>query len=873
MAQRGRPDKIASPSDIQNSLSPEEQADTWVWDVRNDRERVILDPNGGSITGTATNDLVGTTQGDSIVFDEFALPNSGSTTAARPGYVLMGWNTEPDGSGDDYPLGTSYQPTGGKVTTLYAQWVAEDQVPHLIVQHYKQHPTTGALPGKLVEETETIVMPDVDTVAPVNTYEGYTSPAAQTVSMPAGSTRTVIYQYLAKPYTVAYDGNGATSGNVRQQQVSAGRAFTVAANKFERDGYVFTGWSTAQDASASGATAYLPGQTLGAGSSLAAPGQTVTLYAQWTKVSNTPLQPVSGEVTFKLKAGQTVVFDNLPPGVSYEIVETNLPSGWSIESATGETPTGNTVGGVAEAADADEATFVNRYDAEGSVAVQAQKKLVGATAQDGQFTFQVTNPTAASGSLDAANAGEDSATGMAPILFPDIAFTLAGIAADVAAGKATPVVRLSDEDAAASAEGDIILDDATYRSWNRDMDDYPHPTGWIYSTTVSEVAGTDSAITYSNEEATVRILVVDNGDGRLVPTVLYHELATGANPEGDIVFTNYMNPGGLTLAKTLVNTTPLAAQLNTFTFTVTLRDNADNPISGTFEAQLNEEPYGAEGTVAFDENGQATVELAGGEVLSIADLPHGATYTVVENAPGNGFTQTGSVGAEGAIEALATASASIENTYNAQGEAVIAVTKTLHSANPLREGQFGFMLLDDDLRVVARATNGAPTAVDQAAQTSTAPVEFGAVRFDLGDLYDGTGTLQTSMTRTYYVAEDNDLQDNISYDDALYKVEITFTDDGKGHLDTAVKYYDAQGQPTGNDGQDASGFVNKFILKMPATGMAGVTGTGLLLAILIGSMALVVRRRRLQMEAAAAARANARSDAKSQVLKAKDVQC
>lgn len=50
---------------------------------------------------------------------------------------------------------------------------------------------------------------------------------------------------LFKPhtYTIIYDGNGHDSGTMVDQEVKYGREFTLNQNEFERDGYIFTGWS------------------------------------------------------------------------------------------------------------------------------------------------------------------------------------------------------------------------------------------------------------------------------------------------------------------------------------------------------------------------------------------------------------------------------------------------------------------------------------------------------------------------------------------------------------------------------------------------------------------------------------------------------
>lgn len=78
-------------------------------------------------------------------------------------------------------------------------------------------------------------------------------------------------------YTVTYDGNGATGGNVPEDSANPynqGSTVIVLDNTggLVREGYQFNGWST----SPSGGTVYRAGDTF------IMPGQNVTLYAVWT---------------------------------------------------------------------------------------------------------------------------------------------------------------------------------------------------------------------------------------------------------------------------------------------------------------------------------------------------------------------------------------------------------------------------------------------------------------------------------------------------------------------------------------------------------------------------------------------------------------
>ena len=119
------------------------------------------------------------------------------------GYLFSGWNTEEDGSGDDYFPGDTY--SENEALYLYAQWT------------------------------------------PIK-------------------------------YTVAYNGNGSTSGSMLTQTFTYGKSYNLAANGFVRSNYHFAGWNTKADGSG---TSYSDKQSV---KNLAIKnGTKVTLYAQWVK--------------------------------------------------------------------------------------------------------------------------------------------------------------------------------------------------------------------------------------------------------------------------------------------------------------------------------------------------------------------------------------------------------------------------------------------------------------------------------------------------------------------------------------------------------------------------------------------------------------
>ncbi len=110
-------------------------------------------------------------------------------------------------------------------------------------------------------------------------------------SIPSGAySDTLTIAVVAEPamVTVAFNGNGATSGSMSSIKIPAGGSQALPSNTFTRDGHVFNGWNTSSNGSG---TSYTDGANYTASTSYA--GQTVTLYAQW----RTPINHL-GDVTY-----------------------------------------------------------------------------------------------------------------------------------------------------------------------------------------------------------------------------------------------------------------------------------------------------------------------------------------------------------------------------------------------------------------------------------------------------------------------------------------------------------------------------------------------------------------------------------------------
>ena len=326
-----------------------------------------------------------------------------------------------------------------------------------------------------------------------------------------------------------------------------------------------------------------------------------------------------------------------------------------------------------------------------------------------------------------------------------------------------------------------------------------------YHYTIAEVvpgqgeAGFDAAIAYDAHKEDVTVNVTDKGNGTLSAAATYDK--DGA------AFENSVKPGAIQLTKTVTGATDVVAGKK-FPFELVLKDGQGNPLTDSFPYRNSD---GATGTVKSGD----VIEIAADQMVTVEGIPAGTAYSFVEQVPA-GFTQKTSDATEGVVDADATASASVENEYETSGSWTPDATKVLKGSE-LASGQFNFLLLDSEGNVVQTAKNDAD-----------GKVVFQAIQYTGED---------HGKTFKYSIVEVNDGQDNLTYDDHIAKVSVTVTDNGDGTMTVTPVY------GTGDEGNI---FTNLWKLIMPETGDTSFlrfAGLGLL-AVLISSLALALRRRR-----------------------------
>lgn len=200
----------------------------------------------------------------------------------KTGFRFVGWNTKADGSGKAYEKNASVKnltSKNGAVVTLYAQW---ESLGYKITYVLNGGTNNSANPAEYLKTSETITLKNPKRTG--YTFKGwYTEDTFVTklTQIATGSTgdKTLYAKWAVNTYTVSFDGNGATSGEMNPLAKRAyDEVYLLRTNAFKKTGYTFAGWNTKADGSG---TSFQNKQEF---SKLSATnGATVVLYAQWIK--------------------------------------------------------------------------------------------------------------------------------------------------------------------------------------------------------------------------------------------------------------------------------------------------------------------------------------------------------------------------------------------------------------------------------------------------------------------------------------------------------------------------------------------------------------------------------------------------------------
>lgn len=228
--------------------------------------------------------------------------------------------------------------------------------------------------------------------------------------------------------------------------------------------------------------------------------------------------------------------------------------------------------------------------------------------------------------------------------------------------KSITVQLTQDEDVVATA----VLDESTgWKSVFEDLDKYAEDgvTEYVYAINELEVPGYQSTIKKETD-----------------PNVIQNDMVDYAF----FITNSLVDVGNLKVSKTVEGDGADVSQA--FRFTIKLmKDGA--PLKGTF--QLDAVNGTKTGSIAFDENGQATVNLKHNESVVISDLPAGTTYQVTETqTPGYIASNNGVY--NGTIKQGETAEVNMTNTVSPSCK--LTVTKTVKGNQGNKTKDFNFQL-------------------------------------------------------------------------------------------------------------------------------------------------------------------------------------
>lgn len=222
-----------------------------------------------------TSGSVAATQADSGT----AITISGQETLTRTNYKFSGWNTNTGGTGTNYSAGASYTVTGN--VTLYAKWTA---YPTYTITYNGNGNTSGSVSATSADSSSTVTLAGQGTLVKtgynfagwntnnLGTGTNYSAEGSYTVT----GNVTLYAMWTIKKYTVTYNGNGNTGGNVPAAiTVDSGTVITLPnQGALVKTGHHFGGWNTKNDGT---------GTNYSAGGSYTITGN-VTIYAKWAAI-------------------------------------------------------------------------------------------------------------------------------------------------------------------------------------------------------------------------------------------------------------------------------------------------------------------------------------------------------------------------------------------------------------------------------------------------------------------------------------------------------------------------------------------------------------------------------------------------------------
>ena len=461
------------------------------------------------------------------------------------------------------------------------------------------------------------------------------------------------------------------------------------------------------------------------------------------------------DVEITVKAGETVTIEGIPAGTHYTVteVEPTDPNGYTLNKEKSLNVTG-----VIEDKATKTATFVNEYNAEGTVQFNIEKTLVGRDWISGEtFTFAV-KPDA-----DTAKAISDKDIDMSELT-------------PISDGKYVIAVATKDEPL-------VLTDKIKFKK------------AGIYTFTVSEVNdGKKDDIEDNTQKYTLTVTVDDRAfgeeDGGLTTSVSYaYETDNKGVPDetNPIPFKNTVSTQiDFDITKVLKG-----RDWDGDTFTVnittdTISDGAEAPVIAPSSVTISDDDdeHTKTATITFYSVGKYTFtvkEANGTDSNMLYDEEYKDGHTVIVVVGQNddvGLTIT-SITVDGKkIDSTSAADITITNEYTVTKDVSIGipVTKTFADGKWI-DGTYSFDIdFDDSVSEADKAKITLPESVNISVKDGTA--YFKGISFKNIVLEEDPINGGYSKTFNFVVKEQNGGKtiDGITYDGTVYNVEVTITD-------------------------------------------------------------------------------------------------
>jgi uncharacterized repeat protein (TIGR02543 family) len=314
---------------------------------------VTFNANGGSDTAPAAQTA---NSGSSVI-----LPSGSGLT--KTGYTFGGWNTNADGTGNNYAAFSFYTVTAN--ITLYAKWIIEGTATYTVTFN-ANGATSGTTPtAQTASSGSSVTLPSGSGLTKTSyTFGGWNTNAegtgtnyAANASYTVTATVTLYAKWDAVPtYTVTFDANGGSGTAPTAQTASSGSSVTLPnGSGLTKTGCTFGGWNTNSSST---------GTNYNAGASYTVTGN-ITLYAKW-----------NATVTFNINGATS--------GTAPTAQTANYGSSVTLPSGSGLTKTGYTFDGWNTNSSGTETNYNAgaSYTVTGNITLYAKWVIPGGTTND-----------------------------------------------------------------------------------------------------------------------------------------------------------------------------------------------------------------------------------------------------------------------------------------------------------------------------------------------------------------------------------------------------------------------------------------------------------------------------------------------------------